>query len=213
MVSKQTTVITISRQMASGGSYIGKVVANRLGFRYLDRDILNKAAELLGVSATDIDILEKRPSGFFENILKSFSAGSPEAAYTPPITRPVYDKELFDIEAKIIKEICEYHDAVVVGRGGCFLLGDRPGVIKVFIHAPLEFREMRLMEVHRYFAADASFNIKDYDERRRKFIRKMTGREWTDAENYHLCIDTSVVGLSMAAEIIIDLATRQKQPG
>jgi Cytidylate kinase-like family len=104
---KENVVITISRQMGSGGAYLGQRVANRLGFRYVDRDILKRATGYLRESEENLAFREERVSGFLENLLKGFIYGSPETAYVPPSIRPVYDVELFNTEAGIIESIAE----------------------------------------------------------------------------------------------------------
>jgi hypothetical protein len=87
--------ITISRQMGSGGSYIGYIAAKELGFMYLDREILHEASIHLGVDSGLLEHQEERSSGIHENIIRMFLFGTLEAAYVPSMKRSVYDKDLF----------------------------------------------------------------------------------------------------------------------
>ncbi|MEW6162238.1 MAG: cytidylate kinase-like family protein [Nitrospirota bacterium] len=200
-----TIVITISRQEASGGSYIGHLVARRLDFKYFDRDILYEASKYLEVNESEISSLEEKPSSFFEKLLRAFSFEIPEVAYMPP-SRPIYDRDLFDIESKIINEIAERYNAVIIGRGGFYVLRGHPGLVNVFVHAPLNFRIKRIMEVRNISDRDKALSeIEESDRNREKFIRDMTGVNWTDARNYHLCIDTSAVSFTIAEEMIVKL--------
>jgi cytidylate kinase len=202
--------ITISKQMGSGGSYVGYLVAKELGFKYIDREILREAAARLGTDAKVLEDHDERSCGLIDNLVRAFSFGTPETAYIPPMSRPIYDKDLFTLESKIMNEIVDRCSAVIAGRAGFHALRDRPGVIRVFVHAPIEFRVERVMRAqHTEDIAHARAQVEDSDRRRSKFVRDMVGVAWTDARNYHLCIDTSGVGFPTAAEMIIKLADRK----
>ncbi len=209
--TKENILITISRQMGSGGSYLGRRVADRLGFRYVDRDILQQATKYLGESAEDMAFREERVSGFLENLLKGFIYGSPETAYMPPSIRPVYDVELFNAEAGIIKSIADKHNAVIVGRAGFQVLKGRPLLVSVFLHAPEDFRLRRVTEAYNLSSpAEAAALIRQSDTQRKRFIKTIAGVDWTDARCYHLCINTGAAGLSVAEEMIVELAEKAR---
>jgi cytidylate kinase len=206
---KENILITISRQMGSGGAYLGRRVADRLGFRYVDRDILKQATEHLGESEETMAFREERVSGFLENLLKGFIYGSPETAYVPPSIRPVYDVELFNAEARIIASIADKHNAVIVGRAGFHVLKDRPGLVSIFLHAPEDFRIGRVTVAYNLSSpAEAGTLIRQSDTQRRRFIKTVAGVDWTDARCYDLCINSAAAGLAAAEEMIVELAER-----
>ena len=196
--------ITISRQMGSGGFYIGYLAAKELGFKYLDREILYEASTYLGMDSGLLEHQEEKSSGMLENIIRMFSSGTPEAAYAPPVKRTIYDKDLFQLECKIMNRIVDQNSAVIVGRGGFYALKNRPEVIHVFIHAPLEFRIKRVMEVRKIadYGKIRSMVIES-DHRRAKFVKDIIGVDWTDSKNFHLCIDSSAVDFRSVLEIIM----------
>ena len=136
--------ITVSRQMGSGGTYIGFELAKALGFSYVDREILRRAASLLNRDAASLEGYEGRSSGFIQNFLRTFAYGTPETY--APTEPPVYDRDLFILESKIIREIVDEHDAVIMGRGGFRVLKNRPNTVHLFIHAPRDYRVDRMME-------------------------------------------------------------------
>ena len=212
MKEQNTTVITVSRLMGSGGSAIGQRIAKRLGFQYVDREILHKAAEYLGTEEDSLAGREERLSGFWESFLRMFSLSTPEAGYTPPPLRPVYDRELLDTEAKIISEIAGQHNAVIIGRGASHILRGHPGLVKVFVHAPKEFRLQKVMEAYGITDREEAITvIDDTDRQRGRFVRTMFDAYMADARHYHLCIDTSATGFDVAEEMIITLIrTRDK---
>jgi cytidylate kinase len=194
MKEKPCNIITISRQMGSGGTYIGYLAAKELGFKYLDREILRQAAIKLGIQPDILERYDGRSTSLIENIVQSFCFGTPEIPFLPPLGMPVYNKVLFALESKIIKDVADHCSAVIVGRGGFYILKDMPNTIHIFVHAPLDYRIERIMKVHKI--ADrrkAQKMIEESDHERTKFIRDMVGIDWFDGRNYHLCIDSSVV--------------------
>ena len=201
-----TKAITLSRQMGSGGSYIGYLVARALGFKFIDREVLRQAADHLGTEVSQLEHQDERSSGLIEKLIRGFFLGAPEAATTAHhLKRPVYDRDLFSLECRIMSEIAERYSSVIIGRGGFHALKKRPegSVIRVFIHAPPEFRVQRVMKARNIVdAAEARSIIEESDRTRARFIRDMVGVEWTDAKNYHLCIDSSVAGFPRSVEMI-----------
>lgn len=208
------TTITVSRQMGSGGSYLGYLVAKRLGFKYIDREILRQAAKQLGIETSMLQEHQERSRGPIDTLLRAFSFGTPETAYIPPVSRPIYDKDLFTLESRIMHQIADRYSAVIAGRAGFHVLRERPGVIHIFIHAPVEFRVERVMQVqHITDARQARAKVKESDRARSKFIRDMAGVEWTDARNFHLCLDAGAVGFDASADMIIRLVNENQRPG
>ncbi len=213
-MKKEHMVITVSRQAGSGGSYVGYEVAKELGITYVDREILRQAAKHLGRDDATLEEYEERPSGFLQNFVSLLSLGTPENPYLPPSDRPVYDRDLFDLESRIINKVATEYDAVIIGRGAFHVLRDQPGVLHVFIHAPRQFRAQRLMKVlSTSDPSEAQEKMDESDRRRAKFFKDMTGTSWTDARNYHLCIDTSLVGLQESVRLIVELAKKHHKTG
>jgi CMP/dCMP kinase len=197
------TIVTISRPMASGGAHIGYLLAKKLNFKYFDREILQHAAKNLGTDEKWLENYdEKSSSGLISTILRGCSFGSPEAGYVPPFPVPVYDKDLFSLESNIINKIADKYNAVIIGRGGFHVLRERPKVLKVFIHAPMEFRVKHFMQDQNISEQKARSILHDSDQKRGKFILDMVGVNWTDLKNYHLCIDSSVIDFNLSVDLI-----------
>jgi cytidylate kinase len=211
MEEKSFNTITISRQMGSGGTYIGYLAAKELGFRYLDREILRQAADKLGIEPCMLERYDGRSVSLMENIIQSFCFSTPEMPNLPPLRRPVYNKDLFVLESKIMKEVADSCNAVIIGRGGFHILKDRPDTIHIFVHAPLDYRiEMIMKEQKIADEKEAQKMIEESDHERTKFIRSMIGADWYDARNYYLCIDSSVIGLPDCIKIITNLVSIKK---
>ena len=209
MGEKENCAVTISRQMGSGGAYVGYLVSRELGFRYVDREVLSRAANLLGATEDWAALYDERSTGIVENILQAVAFGTPEAMSLTPPKPPVYDRELFTLECRIMNDIVDRSSAVIVGRAGFYALRNRPGVIRVFVHAPRPFRIRRIMEVKNLASLEeAGSLVDDSDRDRAGFIRDMTGYLWSDARNFHLSIDSSAVGFQEAADMVAALARK-----
>ncbi len=202
-------IVTIARQLGSGGSLIGKQVAEQLSIKYIDREILQQVADILHESENNLSDREERLSTFWERMARAFCYGVPETGYVPPPLRPIPDEELFAVESMIIRKITADCSAVLVGRAGFHILRDMPNVVNVFIHAPKEFRVRRVMELYGVPEKEQAMEmIEDSDSQRKEFVKTMTGLNWTDAQNYHLSIDTAIAGFSSAVEMILPLAKK-----
>jgi len=200
-------VIAISRQLGSGGAYVGREVAARLGYRYFDREIVRQAAAEL---RTDEELLaerEERVSNFWENLLRGMTLGVPEAGYVPPPIQMLYDEELFAAEALVMRKAAEKGNCVIVGRGGFHVLREKSNLVNVFLHADRKFRVRRVLEIYGIDTEEqAAARVETSDKERRKFLEVLSGCEWTDSRNYHLTVDTGMVGFPQAIEFICSLA-------
>jgi cytidylate kinase len=210
-----TIVLTISRQIGSGGSYIGQEVARRLGMRYADREILQRAAAAAGVGEGDLAGAEEKGAGFWHSVVHSFSLGGPDTTFVPPPLSSVYEDDVFKIESRIIREIASQFDAVIVGRAGFHVLAGHPGLVNVMLHARTSWRIERLMQVYDIKdRGEAEELVERSDRTRASFIRTFTGWHWTDARLFDLCIDASSVGLERATELVVELVSgRMKRRG
>lgn len=202
-------VLAISRQLGSGGSAIGQAVAGRLGLRYADRDILREAALALGVDEALLEPLEERVRSFWDRIAPIFVYGAAEGPYTP-IALPRFDqRDLFEAERRIMREIAAREDAVIVGRGATHVLRDHPGLISIYVHAPEPVRVRRITELYHLSEAEAQVLARRTDRQRAMFAETLGSRSWTDATVYDLTLDTEALGLDASIEIVTGVVTRK----
>jgi CMP/dCMP kinase len=205
------TTITISRQMGAGGSYIGQLIAKRLGLKYVDREVLHLAAQEFGCDKETVEARAERVQSFWQRILGGLTLGGPDAHYNPPPLGNFSDRELFNKQTEILKRIAAKHDCVVVGWAGVHILPRHRGMFCVFCHAPQSFRVKRLMRVYDDLTDEkARALIIESDRTREIYFNEMTGHDWTCAKNYNLSIDTSLQPLDDIAELIIDLSAKQR---
>ena len=207
-----TRIVAISRQHGSGGSYIGRAVADRLGFRYFDRELLRAAAEYLNDHESHSPQDRQRAASWLERLGAFFASGSPDTGYVPPPATAVYDGDVVGIENRLIREIADAHAAVIVGRGAAQILRARPGVVTVFVHAPESWRVDRVQQVYQIAdRAQALRMVQLSDRERTRFIRRTADVEWADLRGYDLAIDAMAVGLDGAVAAIIPRVTGQHE--
>lgn len=201
--------VAISRQFGSGGARVGRAVAQRLGYRYADREILAEAARMLRVEAADLEPLEEHAAGFWARVGALFALGSPDTPYMPPSLPSVTEAQLLEVEQQVIRRIAAEGGAVIVGRGAAHVLDGPSSVIRVFLHAPLALRvELAMAEYSLRDRDAAAAVVQESDRVRAQFVRRLTGRDWCDATLYDICLDVGSVGVDRVADIIADLVQR-----
>jgi CMP/dCMP kinase len=207
---QETVVLAISRQLGSGGSYIGQGVARRLGLKYADREILEQAAQLLGVDEEDLAQLEERVSSLWWRVGRIFAAGPVEGPYTPPRLPGLDEGEVFEAESRIVREIADRDDSVIVGRGAFYVLRHHQGAIRILVHAPGAWRARRLMQTYGISdEAAARALVQESDTRRGKFVQTMTEGTWPDATRFDLCLNTATIGLDAGVDLVADIVSRR----
>jgi len=202
-----TTVITIARELGSGGSYVARQVAKRLGYAYIDRQILQQAARELGLEESELERRNERLQSFWDKLITVLAIGAPGHVYAPP-PRWVSDEKLVECERRLICELAVKGPCVVLGHGAFHLLRGKARLLNVLIHAPLSFRIQRVISI--YGADDereAARIIDRSDNERTRYIRFFTGLDRFDARNYHIAIDTAMVDFATAEEIITSAAS------
>jgi cytidylate kinase len=195
-------VITISRQLGSGGSYLGRWLANKLAIPYVDYEIIHHVAEKLQVPVSDVEHRDEKLTSFWNSVLLS-SEYLGAASYEVPAIHLPTDREFFRVESGIIRSIAENQSAVIVGRGGSWVLRDQPRHLSVFLHADLEFRKQRVQALNKITVEEAEKLIYATEKNRGRYLKALSGLDWLDATQYHLSIDTAKIGLEAAGELIL----------
>jgi cytidylate kinase len=204
MEQTKSFVITISRQLGSGGAYIGQQVAKKADIFFADREIINKAAKQLRTLEENLESREEKILSFWHSFFKYTSKA--QGVYMAPVS-PILeftDDELFTVESDIIKHIAKEGPAVIIGRCGFDVLRQFPNHVSIFMHANREFRTNRTQISYNLSHADAEKMIDKSDKERAAYCKSFTGKEWTDALNYDISIDTSKLGIDKTVEFILN---------
>ena len=196
----KNVVITIARQYGSGGKTIAAMLAKDLGVHCYSTEILRMASEDSGINERLFGMSDEkvRHAGFFRLLKRPY-----EGELLPPeISDFVSDDNLFNYQAKIIKELAQKESCVIIGRCADYILKDYPNVLSIFIHADEKFCLERAMERHSMTEREMKKYIEKTDKYRADFYRYHTGHEWTDARNYDLCLDSGKLGFEKCVEEI-----------
>jgi cytidylate kinase len=197
-----TKTVALSRQRGSGGSYVGREVAERLGLLCIDRQMLRDAAEYLRLNESAP--IETAESSWWSRLGQAFAMAGPESGYAPPSPESVYEGDRFEIEKRLIREIVAEHTAVIVGHGAAQVLRGRPGVLSVFLHAPEPWRIARVQQIYRLADQRAAQQmVRESDRDRAKFIQAIGGVSWTDVRGYDLAVDTAAIGFDATVDLIL----------
>lgn len=191
-------VITIARTYGSGGRTMGKMLAQELGIKYYDREILRLASDESGISeALFGEVDEKlKTTPLFRIARKNYSG----EVIPPDSDDFVSNDNLFNYQAKIIKQLAAEESCVIIGRCADYLLRDWKNCIRIYCHAPLEACIKREKELSGLPDKDIIKKIQRIDKHRADYYKYYTGHEWNDANNYDMCINTA----SMTYEEIIE---------
>jgi cytidylate kinase len=204
-------LVALSRQMGAGGAYVGQAVSRRLGVRYVDREILQEAAKILGRDDTELESLEERVTSLWSRMAGVLAWGAPEAAYVPPPMPALYEADLFAVEAGIIRGVAAREDAVFVGRGATWILRHEATLLSVFLHAPEPVRARRVMHDYQMTDLDAARElIRRSDRHRSRFLQSLSGASWLDLSQYHVTVDTGAVGLDQTVDLIARLVMARR---
>ena len=197
----ENIVITIARQYGSGGKTVGQMLAAELGIPFYSRDILRMTSEDSGISE---GLFGEADEKLKNNPLLRLTKNVYDGDLIPPESGEfVSDKNLFNYQAKIIKQLAETQSCVIVGRCADYVLKDYPNVMSVFVHADEEFCFERAMERNSMSPREMKKFIAKIDKYRGDYYRYYTGRNWTDARNYDLCLDCGKLGFEKCKEEIL----------
>ena len=190
-------VVTISRQFAAMGRTIGLKMASNLGIELLDRDIVKEAAKRLGLQKGEVSHYDENPGrqSFFlrKTYLFDFSVYS-------------IHNNVFEVQKNIIQDYADKESCIIVGRCADFILQDRTDCLKVFVHANMKFRADRIVRVYGEREKSPEARLKEKDKRRAAYYRFYTDMKWGDAANYHVALDSGVIGIEKCAKVIESLA-------
>lgn len=185
-------VVTIGRLYCSGGSDIGKMVAEKLGVPCYDREIIEMAAQKSGISMDEIKKYEESILNPLKKPIKVFGKG------TDDIT-----ERIFAAETQVVYELADKGPCVIVGRCADFILKNKVKTLNVFIYSSLDKRRQTAMsEKHNIAADEVEQILKRYDKKRGDYYNANTNKKWGTKSSYELCLDSGALGYELCAEII-----------
>ena len=195
-------IITISREFGSGGRSVGKRVAQLLNIPYYDKELVKKVAVETGFDEKFIEHQGEYASPW-NNLLSYAFSGAGMRQHMGGLSA---DDLLWAIQCKVILELADKGPCVIVGRCADYILREREDTLNVFIHAPIPARADRIVRLYGEAETAPEKRLEEKDKRRRAYYKHYTGHDWGASQNYHLSLDTSLVGVDRCAQLIADVA-------
>ena len=187
-------VITISREFGSGGRTIGKKVAEQLDIPCYDAEIIQEMVKETGFTPEYVkEAGEYTPGNFLSS------------AFSNRLFGPTNEDILWEHQYKVITELAQKGPCVIVGRCADYILQEKADCLKVFIHADMDFRARRIVEVYGEREQSPEERLRDKDKRRAAYHRFYTDMKWGYAQNYHLTLNSGVLGIDQCVNIITSL--------
>lgn len=187
MASCPGVIITIAREHGSSGKQIGKLLAKELGIPFYYKEMTALAA---------------KESGLSRRFISDINKNAPKQLHDLYLSGRVV-RHAIEAQNQIIQRIADNGSCVIVGRAADFVLRERANVVRLFVHAPMEYRIRRVMEIYGDSPTEAARNIKHSDKARAAYYKNISGLTWGLSENYDLVVDSSP-GLDPSVMQILD---------
>jgi len=201
-----TSVISISRAMAAGGDEVARDVAKKMGFRFIDDEIIERAADKAGVSPATIANVERSPS-LIDRILKHLGNSPIEAGHGAYVPFVLDASETYEgLIAQVIRETAQAGKVVILAHGASIALRDVPGVFRVLVTGSPELRAARHARQANIQDSDAYKEIEKSDKARREFLQRLYNLQHELPSHYDLVVNTDRISASAAADLIFTAA-------
>ena len=207
-------VITISREVGSGGGTVARKLAEKLNVNYVSKQLMQSLEERFNLTPAGIEHLKSTKKNWFTDLFEQV-APSPKATikvggytYSRDIPESVNVQDIYDAEVEILNAIADEGSCVIAGRSAFFVLKGRPNKVDIFITASKEARIKRIMEKQGLSREDAVHVIKTIDEGRDNYVKRFTDLSRYDMRNYDLILDMDYLTEDEAVEKILAFIER-----
>jgi cytidylate kinase len=200
-------VITIAREFGSGGSRVAAMLAQRLGAEVIDRRLVDEVAGRLGLTADAVAAQDEHAKSVVDRLVLAFASfGEAYGAgwnrvYGDPLGDP--QQAVYRLTEEIIRQTARRRNAIIVGRGGAFVLADWPGVLHVFLRSAEPVRIRDIMTRFALAEEEARRRLHQIDGDRAAYMRHNYGADWRDPRHYDLVLDTGRLGYERATDTIL----------
>ncbi len=195
-------IITISREAYCGGDQLAKQLADKLGFKFYDREVISLASEKSGIHEDHFESIEKKPTN---SILYSVVMGmySSRGAYVR-LDDVLTDDKIYKIQADMIREIAQTGNCIFVGRCSDYILRNNPKCVNIFLRADKKDRIDRVVKEQNVTEAEAEKIISRADKKRRSYYNYYTNREWGAINNYDISLNISSLSQEKMLDFIVE---------
>jgi len=207
---KEPFVITISREVGSGGRTIGRKLAEKLGVRFSDKELIDSLQAKLNLSPKSIEELKGKKKRWMDDFIQMVAPVpmsnllvNGDSDYISEYNTSLNVNDVFEAEKEILKGIADEGSCVIAGRSGFFVLKDRPNKVDVLITASRENRIARIMSKQGLSREKAQDVIETVDNARDNYVLRYTGQSRYDARNYHIVLNMDYLTEDKAVDIIL----------
>lgn len=195
------TIITIGRQYGSAGREIGNALAEQLGIKCYDKELLDRAAKDSGLCQELFENQDEKPTNSFlySLVMDTYSFGGYASSSFSDMP---LNQKVFLAQFDSIKKIAEEGPCIMVGRCADYALAERDDVLSVFIHADLQTRIRRIAKLYDLTDAKAKDRIIKTDKKRASYYNYYTSKRWGDPTSYNLCLDSGMLGIDGTVEML-----------
>ena len=199
MEKMEKRIITISREFGSGGRTIGRRVAEELGIPFYDKELVEQIALESGFAPKFVEENGEHSPG----LSRLSYAFAPQGV--PGVMNGLSTADfLWNIQCGVILQLAEKGPCVIVGRNADYILKDRSDVMDVYIHAETPFKAERIVRLYGETDKTPEQRLIEKDKRRRVNYQHYTGRTWGAAQNYEMCLCSSMLGIDQCVKIIVE---------
>ena len=199
-------IITISREFGSGGRTIGRKVAEELGIPFYDKELVDQIAMESGFAPKFVEEHGEHSPG------KSLFSYAFAPQGVPGVMNGLSTADfLWNIQCNVILQLAEKGPCVIVGRNADYILKDREDALHVFVFADTPYRAERIVRLYGESEKSPEQRLAEKYKRRKVNYQHYTGRNWGQAQNYDLCLDTGVLGVDQCTDIIVGVVEKSKK--
>lgn len=209
MNTKEHFVITLSREVGSGGHTVGRILAEKLNTRYCDKYLIESLEKKFNLTPSGIEKLKGQKKNWLADVVRfieplpSAKTLGVDSKFSQEFRINVTTEDIYKAETEILKEMAELGSCVIAGRSGFHVFKDHPNHLNVFITASMPNRVQRVMKKQGLTEESAVAIIKDIDKARENYIQRFTGTSRYDARNYDLVLNADGHTEEQLADVIL----------
>lgn len=194
-------ILNVGRELGSGGHELGEILARMFDMKFYDKELIHEAAKDSGICPECFEKADEKPQKVWYSRFPFLG----EPGFTG-----LNNDALFEIHYRTVQRLAKESNCVFVGRCTDYILREDPACFNIFVHAPLDFRLDRLQQDGKTTLEEARQMIERADKTRSSYYNFYTNKTWGKASSYHLCIDTSLLGVRETAEWVAGLVRKAR---
>ena len=212
------TIVTVSRQYASGGGEIAQIVAEQLDADLLDAELIHEVAQRLGLPEDIVSEHDERGETVIARLVNALRVSYPDVSAPPDLLEPPGDvpelsnRAYVQVIEQVIREAARTDNAVIVGRGSQFVLRNDPNALHVHVFAPFDMRVQTVVAEQSVSLQEAERIVRDFDGARARYARHWYHSDWQSSEHYHLMVNAGRLDRHLAADLIVAAAHNPAEP-